>query len=157
MKQSLKKITVFMMMLVLLSSLVPASNTEAASKYAGTYTKTYKVKGLKKGTLKPSYSVIINNISKGKIRFMVEYYGINGSPIYQTNIVTSKIKNNVTTFKWKDSWYNSGKGRMKVYKKYVLIKMVQTKSSKWNRSTLDTGNKYYKLPKKSNRRKVYAW
>ena len=83
--------------------------------------------------------------------------GINASPLYETKVITAKLKKKTASFKWEDSWGNSGTGKIKLYKGYIKIKMKQTKTSSWNRATLDTEGKYKKLKKKSNNKKVFPW
>lgn len=157
MKTWTKKLTALALIFALILTLLPSAPTEAATKYTGTYQQTYKVpKSYGKVIIKPAYSVIINKISKGKIRFQVEFIGVNGSPLYQSNIITAKLKNKTTSFKWRDSWGNRGKGKMKLYKNYVKIKMIETKSSMRNRGTL-AREQYLKLKKKSSNKKVYKW
>lgn len=156
MKKWTKKLTALALIFTLMLTLLPATPAEAASKYTGTYQKVYKLSKAYKKAYPPIYTVTINKVTKNKIRFQVEYLGINGSPIYQSNVITSKLKSKASSFKWKDTWGNSGKGKIKLYKNYIKIKMVQTKTAKWNRSTLDT-TKYLKLKKKNNTKKVYRW
>lgn len=157
MKKWTKKLTALALIFTLVLTLLPTVPAEAATKYTGTYQQTYKVpKSYGKVIIKPTYAVVINKIAKGKIRFQVEFVGVNGSPLYQTNVITAKLKNKTTSFKWRDTWGNSGKGKMKLYKNYVKIKMIQTKTSGINRSTL-AREKYLKLKKKNNKKKVYNW
>lgn len=143
------------LILVLVLSIFPVYPVQAATKYTGRYCKTYKVKGIKASS-RPAYTVIINKVKNKKIKFQVSYTGVNASPIYDT-IVTAKLKNKTASFKWKDSWGNSGTGKIKLYKKYIKIKMKQTKTAEGNRASLDTGGKYIKINKKSNNKKMYTW
>ncbi|MDO4339526.1 MAG: Ig-like domain-containing protein [Eubacteriales bacterium] len=78
--------------------------------------------------------VTVQKLSGGKIRFVAEHYGVNGSPIYQTNVITAKLSGNkVSKFSWKDTWGNSGTGSLIFGKNKVTLKMKTTVLSKWNR------------------------
>ncbi len=151
----MKKIITCSLVLALVLAIFPVFQVEAAPKYTGTYYKKYKTG--EKLTAQPMYSVTINKIKNKKIKFQVAYFGRNASPFYETNIITAKLKNKTASFKWKDSWGNSGTGKLKLGKGYVKIKMKQTKNSKWNRATLDTQKKYLKIRKKNNNKKVSSW
>lgn len=105
-------------------------------------------------TIKPSYSVIVNKVTSTKVRLQLEKLGVNGSPIYATAPITAKRKGNTVSFKWKDTWGNSGTGTLKLYKGYVKLKVKQTHTARWNRSTLDTGGKYMKIYRKSGNTKM---
>lgn len=105
-------------------------------------------------TIKPSYSVIVNKVTSTKVRLQLEKLGVNGSPIYATAPITAKRKGNTVSFKWKDTWGNSGTGTLKLYKGYVKLKVKQTYTARWNRSTLDTSGKYMKIYRKSGNTKM---
>ncbi|WP_373212707.1 Ig domain-containing protein [Ruminococcus sp. 5_1_39BFAA] len=78
--------------------------------------------------------VTVQKLSGGKIKFVAEHYGVNGSPIYQTNVITAKLSGNkVSKFSWKDTWGNSGTGSLVFGKNKVTLKMKTTVLSKWNR------------------------
>jgi len=94
----------------------------------------------------------VNKVKNNKAKFQVTYLGRNASPLYETNVITAKIKNKTVSFKWKDTWGNSGTGKLRLYNGYVKIKMKQTKTAEWNRSTLDTQGKYIKINKCERRR-----
>ncbi len=151
----MKKAVRNVLILVLILTILPVYPVQAATKYAGTYAKTTKLKV--KADVYPTYSVTINKVKKNKIKFQVTYVGINASPLYETKVITAKVKKKAVSFKWEDTWGNSGTGKIKLYKGYIKIKMKQTKTSDWNRATLDTQGKYKKLKKKSNYKKVYQW
>lgn len=73
-------------------------------------------------------------ISSRKIKFMVQHHGVNYSPIYQTNVITAKVKDNkVSNFSWKDSWGNSGTGSLIFGKNKATLKMKTVKKSNLNR------------------------
>lgn len=148
----MKKIITSCLIFILVLTVFPICEVQAAAKYTGTYYKTYKVN--QKVTSKPTYSVTINKVKNKKIKFQVLYVGINASPYYETNVITAKLKNKTASFKWNDSWGNSGTGKIKLGKGYIKIKMKQTKKAEWNRATLDTQGKYIKLKKKNNNNKV---
>lgn len=105
-------------------------------------------------TIKPSYSVIVNKVTSTKVRLQLEKLGVNGSPIYATAPITAKRKGNTVSFKWKDTWGNSGTGTLKLYKGYVKLKVKQTYTARWNRSTLDTSGKYIKIYRQSGNTKM---
>ena len=126
----------------------------ASGKYTGTYTKTWSVSSNMTVTIKPSYSVIVNKVTSTKVRLQLEKLGVNGSPIYATAPITAKRKGNTVSFKWKDTWGNSGTGTLKLYKGYVKLKVKQTYTARWNRSTLDTSGKYMKIYRQSGNTKM---
>ena len=99
-------------------------------------------------------SVIVNKVTSTKVRLQLEKLGVNGSPIYATAPITAKRKGNTVSFKWKDTWGNSGTGTLKLYKGYVKLKVKQTYTARWNRSTLDTSGKYMKIYRKSGNTKM---
>lgn len=79
---------------------------------------------------KASDDVAVVKAGKGKISFIVEHYGKNRSPIYQTNTIIASYDNNkVSSFRWKDSWGNSGSGKLKFGKNKVTVRMKVTKKS----------------------------
>lgn len=79
-------------------------------------------------------------------------------PIYQTKVITAKLdKNDKVSFKWKDTKENSGTGKMKLCNGYVKLKMTEKKSAELNRYTLATCNKYIKIKKQNNNRKLSRW
>lgn len=150
-----KKLMALILILVFILTAVPVYPVQAAVKYTGTYAKTWKQD--EPLDVHPTYSVTINKVKNKKVRFQVTYAGRNASPLYDTKVITAKLKNKTASFKWKDSWGNSGTGKLKLGKGYIKIKMKQKKTAKWNRATLDTSGKYMKLKKKNNRKKVYSW
>lgn len=100
----------------------------------GVYLKETKISGLPVYYANPSDCLVVVKKSGGKIKFVVEHYGLNGSPIYQTNTITTKLNGNKTgTFKWKDSWGNSGTGRLTFKKNKVTVKMNVKKQASVNR------------------------
>ena len=151
----MKKFIARSLVFALILTVLPVCQAEAAPKYTGTYYKEYKTE--EKVLSQPTYGITINKIKNKKIKFQISYAGRNASPIYETNIITAKLKNKTASFKWKDSWGNSGTGKLKLYNGYVKLKMKQTKTAKWNRSTLDTQGKYIKINRKSDNKKVYSW
>lgn len=154
-EEFMKKIITSSMILALILTMFPICEVQAASKYTGSYYKTYKVEG--RISYPPTYGVTINKVKNNKAKFQVTYLGRNASPLYETNVITAKIKNKTVSFKWKDTWGNSGTGKLRLYNGYVKIKMKQTKTAEWNRSTLDTQGKYIKINKKSNNKKIDSW
>ena len=82
------------------------------------------------------------------VMFILYYLYSNITPI------TAKRKGNTVSFKWKDTWGNSGTGTLKLYKGYVKLKVKQTYTARWNRSTLDTSGKYMKIYRKSGNTKM---
>ena len=131
-----------------------SSSAEIFKGCAGTYTKTWSVSSNMTVTIKPSYSVIVNKVTSTKVRLQLEKLGVNGSPIYATAPITAKRKGNTVSFKWKDTWGNSGTGTLKLYKGYVKLKVKQTYTARWNRSTLDTSGKYMKIYRQSGNTKM---
>lgn len=132
-----KKRNGFKILLLLAVMLFALSlNAQAATKAkAGVYKKTYSVSGsFANARIKPADALIVTKVSGKKITFAVEHYGINGSPLYQTNTITAKIKKNkVSKFKWEDSWGNSGVGSLKFSNKSVKLTMKTKKQSSFNR------------------------
>lgn len=151
----MKKTITRSLILVMLLTVFPVCQVQAAPKYTGSYYKKYKVEG--KADVQPCFNITVNKIKNNKIKFQVTYVGINASPLYETNVITAKLRNKTASFKWKDTWGNSGTGKLKLYKGYVKIKMKQTKTAAWNRATLDTQGKCKKIAKKNNNKKVYSW
>lgn len=125
----------------------------APTRYTGTYTKVWSVSS---GyvTINPQYAVIINKVTNKKVILQLEKVGKNASPFYATAPITGTRKGNTVTFKWKDTWGNSGNGTLKLYKGYIKLKVNQTKTAKWNRSSLSTDGKYMKIYKKNNNTKL---
>lgn len=74
------------------------------------------------------------NRSKTHIRFVIEHYGVDGSPMYYTNVIRVRAtKNQTYTFRWKDSWFNKGTGRITFKKGKAVIEMKYTERSRFNR------------------------
>ena len=144
----------FLMLAIMITVTLYQPTQAASGKYTGTYTKTWSVSSNMSVTIKPSYSVIVNKVTSTKVRLQLEKLGVNGSPIYATAPITAKRKGNTVSFKWKDTWGNSGTGTLKLYKGYVKLKVKQTHTARWNRSTLDTGGKYMKIYRKSGNTKM---
>ena len=150
-EKSMLGIVIFLMAFILC---VPV---QAASKYTGTYSKVYKnYEGAASDVINPTYAVVINKVTKKKVRLQVEFVGRNGSPLYQTKVITAKRNGKNASFTWKDSWGNSGTGKIKLRTGYVKIKMIQTKTAGINRSTLERKS-FLKLKKKNNKKRVYVW
>lgn len=83
---------------------------------------------------KSSDDVVVVSAANGRIKFVVEHYGVYGSPIYQTNTITATYNNNkVSKFSWTDSWGNSGTGKLVFGKKKVTVYMTVKKQSSSNR------------------------
>ena len=144
----------FLMLAIMITVTLYQPTHAASGKYTGTYTKTWSVSSNMSVTIKPSYSVIVNKVTSTKVRLQLEKLGINGSPIYATAPITAKRKGNTVSFKWNDTWGNSGTGTLKLYKGYVKLKVKQTHNARWNRSTLDTNGKYMKIYRKSGNTKM---
>lgn len=144
----------FLMLTIMITVTLYQPVQAASGKYTGTYTKTWSVSSNMTVTIKPSYSVIVNKVTSTKVRLQLEKLGVNGSPIYATAPITAKRKGNTVSFKWKDTWGNSGTGTLKLYKGYVKLKVKQTYTARWNRSTLDTSGKYMKIYRKSGNTKM---
>ncbi len=135
MKTAKKHLNLFLLLLVMICAL--PLNVQAASKArTGVYQKSYKVSGPWASGVrrKPTTSLVVTKLTKKKVSFVVEHYGINGSPLYQTNTITAPLKKNkVAKFKWEDSWGNKGTGSLFFSKNKVQVKMKVKKSSKFNR------------------------
>ena len=144
----------FLMLTIMITVTFYQPAQAASGKYTGTYTKTWSVSSNMTVTIKPSYAVIVNKVTSTKVRLQLEKLGVNGSPIYATAPITAKRKGNTVSFKWKDTWGNSGTGTLKLYKGYVKLKVKQTYTARWNRSTLDTSGKYMKIYRKSGNTKM---
>lgn len=142
--------------LFLLVTLLPGGNVQAASR-TGHYQKRYKAKVSYPVWGQPAYGVVINRIRNGKVRFQISKAGVNGSPIYNSNVIKAKLKGKKTSFRWKDTWGNSGTGKLKFGKNCVKVKVNQLQTARMNRSTLDTGGKFLKLKKISNDRKLFIY
>jgi uncharacterized secreted protein with C-terminal beta-propeller domain len=121
----------FFLVLMCLFSVNAQAATQAKE---GIYKKVYTPSASFQVYMKPSTSLVVTKIKAKKISFVVEYYGINGSPIYQTNTITATLKNNkVSKFKWKDSWGNSGTGSLKFSGKKVTVAMKTLQYAQFNR------------------------
>lgn len=153
MKKLLKRMTAILLAVMITATFIQPVQA-ASTKYTGTYTKVWSVSVGYTVKLNPRYSVIVNKVTSKKMVFQIERLGINGSPLYTTAPITATRKGNTANFKWKDTWGNSGNGTLKLYNGYVKVKVKQTQSSRWNRSTLDTSGKYMKIYKKSNSNKL---
>ncbi|MBR1629033.1 MAG: hypothetical protein IJ679_07195, partial [Lachnospiraceae bacterium] len=94
--------------------------------------------------------VNIEKVKKGRIWFTTGYVGLNGSPIYETNVIQKKINAGQVKFSWKDSWENSGTGILKPGDGCVKLKMKVTKQAKVNRATLDTDGEFITLKRRGN-------
>lgn len=119
-------------------------NVEAKTVKAKNYVGVYYMKGGQKNPTERygAYNIIIKKIKNGYVTFYVSEIGSNYSPIYETDMLKAKIKNGKASFKWNDSWGNSGKGTILFVKRHRLkLNMKQTQSSDFNRSTLDTNGK----------------
>ena len=149
-----KKTGITIMALLLLAAMMPAWAVQAASK-TGQYQKKYKAQVSFPVWVQPAYGVAVNRIKNGKIRFQISKAGVNGSPIYNSNIIKAKLKNNKASFQWKDTWGNSGTGKLKLFNGYVKLKIKQTYTARWNRSTLDTGGKFVKMKKISSSKELF--
>jgi len=105
---------------------------------------TYYMKGKYKKVTEShgAYNVTVGEITKnGNLTLHVEYAGRNGSPVYGTNVIHTKIKGNKAYFNWHDSWGNRGKGKIKFVKKHRFsLTMTNTKRAKQNRASLDVKN-----------------
>ena len=92
----------------------------------------------------PSYTLNISKISSSSISFTICKVGSHMSYIYDTNTITIGINNNNTTktFKWTDSYDNSGTGTMTFLSPHqICLNIKQTKSGPWgNSSTLTCQN-----------------
>ena len=93
-----------------------------------------------------TYSVIVKSLNNNMICFDIEWAGINYSPLYIANDITAEVKNNICDFEWQDSWGNSGIGTLEIFKNYCTIEITQTKSSDWNRGSLQQGDGKMTLP-----------
>lgn len=149
-----KKTGITIMALLLLAAMMPAGAVQAASK-TGQYQKKYKAQVSFPVWVQPAYGVAVNRIKNGKIRFQISKAGVNGSPIYNSNIIKAKLKNNKASFQWKDTWGNSGTGKLKLFNGSVKLKIKQTYTAQWNRSTLDTGGKFVKMKKISSSKELF--
>lgn len=135
MKTTTRQSGIFLLLAVMLFAL--SLNVQAAAKAkTGVYKKSYAVSGsyAAGASIRPADSLVVTKISGKKITFALEHYGINGSPLYQTNTIKGTIKKNkVSGFKWEDNWGNSGTGTLKFTGKSVKITMKATKTSSVNR------------------------
>lgn len=108
--------------------------TATAKVKEGIYQKVYTPQTPVKVYVKPFDGLAVLKVHGGKIKFLIDHGGVNGSPYYSTPVITAKIKNGkVKRFKWKDSWGNSGTGSMTFKKNKVTIKMNTKKIAKINR------------------------
>lgn len=126
------------LLLILLAAvcLFPTNAQAATKARTGVYQKTYRVSGPWAAGVrrKPATSLVVTKLTKKKVSFVIEHYGINGSPLYQTETITAPLKKNRTTkFKWEDSWGNKGTGSLRFSKNTVQVNMKYKKASKFNR------------------------
>ncbi|MCC8067743.1 MAG: Ig-like domain-containing protein [Clostridiales bacterium] len=109
-----------------------------------------------------SDDVVVLSAKNGKIKFVVEHYGAYGDPMYYTNTITAVYNNNkVSSFKWTDSWGNSGTGKLVFGTNKVTVTMKATSTSMFNRWGWDawTNNKKtisYSRKLTSSEKKAYA-
>ena len=105
-----------------------------AKNFVGTYKKTTKKVGPKKG----AYNVIINSINKyGEVKFRVVYTAPKGIYLYATDIITVPVNGKKASFKWKDGWGNEGTGKLEFVKKHkIKLTMKQTYTASRNRNSL---------------------
>ena len=115
---------------------------------------TFEYKGEKRYWKKGWYSVIIHKITKdGIIRFNLDKGGINASPLYGTDILTARIKENKAHFTYKDDgWGNKGKGTI-VFNRNgtIYLTVKQTYTAEGNRSSLQISKTIFKKVKKGNK------
>ncbi len=110
-------------------------DTRGAVEYTGEYITYY---GKKASDSAPCYGVNIESVESGYITFTIYKLGYNGSPGYYTGEISARLKNDKASFTWEDSWGNKGKGKLKISKSVVTINMKETKTSEFNRSSLNT-------------------
>ncbi|MCD8214749.1 MAG: copper amine oxidase N-terminal domain-containing protein [Clostridiales bacterium] len=84
------------------------------------------------------YYLTIKEISGGNVTFFVEYIGYNFNYFYTTEDITAPLNGNTAEFTWTDSWFNSGKGTLVINNGSVNLKMEETETSDFNRSSMDT-------------------
>lgn len=97
----------------------------------GEYEKEHPAAGIRYPS---SDYVWVQKLSGGKVKFAAAHYGVNGSPIYYTNVITAKVVNNKASFTWRDSWGNSGTGSLTFGSVSVKLQMKTTKyTSGFNR------------------------
>ena len=133
-------IILFLEITIVINSNVSYANSTKSSfithkKYAGTYSYEGEKRNYKKGW----YDLIINKItSKGKMEFIISKGGLNASPLYETDIIKTRIKKNKAVFKYQDSWGNKGKGII-IFKKNgtIFMKLKQTYTAEFKRSSLE--------------------
>lgn len=116
--------------------IVKKKKTKTSNVREGYYSKSYKVTGYPNGVVQynPCDSLCVLDVKGNKIKFVVSHVGVNGSPLYETNVITASIKNNrVSSFKWNDSWGNNGTGSLSFSGKQVTVKMKVTKQASINR------------------------
>ena len=122
------------------------------------YIGTYGYKGREGSFEEGWYYLIINKITKsGKIRFALDYGGMNGSPLYYTGPLTAVVKGNKAQFVYTDDgWGNQGKGTI-VFRKNgnISLTVKETFTEEFNRSTLARPKTVYK--KVSDEHKLYGF
>ena len=140
-------------------SILPTASTQAkTSKYINDdFIGSYTIEGKKPSFEEGWYTLTVDSIEKdGNVVFQVDMGGLNGSPIYTTNVIKSKIKGKKAGFDWVDTWENSGTGKL-IFKKNGKLSLTLkiTKESDVNRSTLKCKNLI--LEKYSDDHKLGEW
>ena len=99
-----------------------------------------------------AYLVEITDITISSVTFRVSYLGVNGSPYYETNLITAKVTlledpgyaGITETFSWEDSWGNKGIGTLQlgglnyIEGVHILLSMTVTQEAEFNRASLAT-------------------
>ena len=82
----------------------------------------------------PMDVITVESCSNGTITFFIEHTGVNGSPLYAAGKITAKMNGNSTeVFQWKDTWANSGTGKLIFSNNAVEAEMSYAVTSRFNR------------------------
>lgn len=68
--------------------------------------------------------VEVKKVTKNTIKFRVAFLTNYPFRVYETNTINAKIKNNICTFKWKDSHNGRGKGKLEIRKDSIKLTMT---------------------------------
>ena len=135
-----KKMIVAASLVGVLLLATPVLNVDATKKeyITSAYVGTYNTDGAEPVLQNGWFAVIINSIADdGGVILQVDKGGMNGSPLYQSNIIATQINGKKAKFDWEDTWGNRGKGTV-VFKKngQLALTMKETETASMNRSSL---------------------
>lgn len=157
-----KRFRLFFLIIIVFTTVLLGKNVIYAKKSSWItnekYIGTYALNGKKGNERDGWYYVIVDKISSsGKIRFQVDFAGMNTNYFYGTPIITTNIKKNKAKFQWEDNWRDHGTGKISFVKggKKIKLTMKETFHHELSRSSLGCEN--YVFVKISNKHNVTQW